>query len=186
MAIKFGIPGDVGSFSEEAALLYTKQDSVAISFMYLLDMDGVLSAIEKQEIDLGILPVVNLQGGLVQPALQAMGKHLFTPIDEIWLHVYQSLLVIPGTLAHQITNIVSHAQSFAQCKDYLRKEFQDIALIEWCNTAKAARDLAAGTLAACNAVIASERCAELYGLEIMAQNIQDSTNNLTAFIVVKK
>jgi prephenate dehydratase len=148
-------------------------------------MEGILAAIERKEIDLGIIPVVNRQGGLVKPAIVAMGKHLFTPIDEFWLLVQQCLLVLPGTKAQQITKIVSHPQGLAQCKQFIQTKFKDREIIEWCNTAKAAKDLAEGNLGSSAAVIASERCADLYGLEVMARNIQDSDRNLTAFILVK-
>ena len=52
-----------------------------------------------------------------------------------------------GNESHQITNIVSHPQGLTQCKRYLQKEFRELELIEWCDTAKAARDLAEGHLA---------------------------------------
>ena len=108
--------------------------------------------------------MVNLIGGLVKPALQAMGKHLFKPIDYFWLQIQQCLLVLPGTNSQQITQIVSHPQGLAQCKNYLQKEFNNIELREWCDTAKAGKDLAEGTLDPGSAVIAPEGCAEIYGL----------------------
>ena len=185
MAIIMGVSGDQGSFSEEATLLYAKQKGIHPILHYLIDMEGVLSALEQQTIELGILPVVNLQSGLVKPAFEAMGRHLFHPIDELWLHVRQCLLVLPGTTCQQITNIVSHPQGLAQCKHYLQKKFKGVVLHEWCDTAKAAKDLAEGVFAADTAVIAPERSAKLYGLDVLAREIQDSNSNLTAFILVK-
>lgn len=185
MPIRFGVSGDVGSFSEEAAMLYAQQQNMTMSLVHLIDMEGVLAAIERKEIELGILPVVNLQGGLVKDAFQAMGKHLFTPIDELWLLVQQCLLVLPGTEYHQITSIVSHPQGLAQCEHYLKKNFKEIERIEWSDTAKAAKDLAEGNLGPGTAVIAPERCAQLYGLEVMASSIEDNKRNLTAFILVR-
>ncbi len=183
--IKLGVSGDLGSFSEEAALLYAKQNGLTVTLHYLIDMEGVLAALEKQEIELGILPVVNLNGGLVKPALEAMGKHLFRPVDELWFQVNQCLMVLPGTDKLQITRIVSHPQGLAQCRHYLEKEFNTIDCVEWCDTAKAAKDLAEGRLDASCAVIAPERAAQIYGLEVMAKGIQNSNPNLTAFILVK-
>ncbi|HAT1659447.1 TPA: chorismate mutase [Legionella pneumophila] len=185
-AIRFGVSGDIGSFSEEAALLYAKEKDINVHLIHLLDMDGVLNAIENETIDLGILPVVNLLGGLVKPAFQAMGKYSFTPIDEIWHDINQCLLVKPNTQHHKITHIVSHPQGLAQCKKFLRHKFKDAKKIEWIDTAKAARDLAEGILPPHTAVIASTRCAPLYGLQMRARNIQDSYQNKTAFILVKK
>lgn len=183
--IKMGISGDVGSFSEEAAIDYAKRENIALSPHYLIDMEGVLSALEKGEIEKGILPVVNLLGGLVKPAFLAMGRHSFTPIDELWHKVQQCLLVLPGTRPEQITAIVSHPQGLAQCKHYLARDFKTIPQVEWLDTARAARDLAEGQLEATSAVIAPARAAEVYGLSLMAKNIQDSEKNLTAFIIVE-
>jgi prephenate dehydratase len=185
MAIIMGVSGDKGSFSEEAALLYAKQKGIYPVLRYLIDMEGVLNAIEQRDIDLGILPIVNLQGGLVTPALHAMGKHLFQLVDELWLYVKQCLLVLPGTRRQQIKKIVSHPQGFAQCAHYLQKEFKGALQQEWCDTAKAAKDLAGGVFAADTAVIAPKKSAALYGLHVLASDIQDSSPNLTAFILVK-
>ncbi|KTD44337.1 prephenate dehydratase domain-containing protein [Legionella parisiensis] len=186
MITLFGISGDAGSFSEEAALIYTRQKGIDPALIHLLDMEGVLNAIENGSIDLGILPVVNLLGGLVKPAFQAMGRHLFTPVDELWHEINQCLLVNPGVQDAQITHIVSHAQGLAQCKQFLRKQFKETEQIEWIDTAKAAKDLAEGILPSHAAVIAPARCAELYNLEIKAANIHDRHPNRTAFILVKK
>jgi prephenate dehydratase len=180
-----GVSGLRGSFSEEAGVQYAKKVNIDPSFTYLLDMEGVLSAIEKREIEFGILPVVNLQGGLVKPAFEAMGKHLFTVIDELWLEVNQCLLALPGTELAHITGIASHPQALAQCRAYITRMDTDAECIEWCDTAKAASDLADGGLSSTTAVIAPQRCASIYGLEILAKNIQDSHPNLTAFIIVK-
>lgn len=124
MTTSFGISGDAGSFSEEAALIYAHRKGIKSSMIHLLDMEGVLDAVEKGTIDLGIIPVVNLIGGLVKPAFQAMGRHLFTPIDELWHEINQCLLVKPGIQVHQIKHIVSHPQGLAQCRQYLQKNLK--------------------------------------------------------------
>lgn len=183
--IKMGISGDRGSFSAEAAALYTQQQSLDVTFNYLIDMEGVLSALGKREIELGILPVVNWNGGLVKPALKAMGKYGFVPVDELWFHVNQCLLVLPGTPKQHITCIVSHTQGLAQCTQYLEKEFKSIDRLEWCDTARAAKDLSQGRLESNCAIIASAQAAKNYSLEIMAQGIQNSNPNLTGFIIVQ-
>lgn len=185
MTIRFGVSGEIGSFSEEAALSYANQQGMNPSFVYLVDVAGVLEALENEQIDLGIFPVVNLQGGLVKPAFLAMGTYPFQFIDEIWLHVYQSLLGLPGTTLKKISQVVSHPQGLLQCKDYLAKTFDGVKQLHWINTAQAAKKLSEGHFDKNSAVIASKRCAALYGLEVLAENIQDSDLNLTAFIVVK-
>lgn len=183
--IRFGVSGDRGSFSEEAALQYGKEKHINMSLIYLIDMEGVLEALEQGDIKLGILPVVNLTGGLVQPAFEAMGRHAFKLIDSFWLEVNQCLLAEKGTQLSEITHIASHPQGLLQCKDYLSKTMGKASLIEWCDTAQAALTLAQGVMPKYTAVIAPERCKDLYGLDLIAKNIQDTNPNLTAFIVVE-
>ncbi len=180
-----GVSGEAGSFSEEAALFYMQKIGLQYSIIYLLDMKGVLQAVQDKKINIGIFPVANLVGGLVKPAFEAMGEYLFTPIDELWLQVDQCLLVKPGTRITDIKKIISHSQALLQCKQYLKNTFKNAELVEWIDTAKAAHDLSIGKLASSIAVIASAQCAKIYHLEIIEQDIQDGHPNLTAFIIAK-
>lgn len=182
--MRLGVSGDKGSFSEEAAELYAMRACVHPTLDYLIDMEGVLAAVEAGVVDVGIFPVVNLLGGLVKPAFVAMGRHAFTPIDALWLEIHQCLLVWPGTMQEQITTIVSHPQGLAQCQHYLDKTFKGVAQQAWIDTAKAVRDLAEGQLPRTAAVIAPAHAASVYDMEVMARDIQDKTPNLTAFMIV--
>jgi prephenate dehydratase len=184
--ISIGVSGDAGSFSEEAALLYAQQAGIKPKLSYLIDMEGVLAALDKKRIDLGIFPVVNSRGGLVQTAFEAMGKHLFTMVDEVWLDVKQNLLAKKGVKKSQIKTITSHPQAISQCERHLQKEFPNVKLVDYEDTAKAARDLSLGKLNNSTAVIAPALCAKIYGLQIIGKNIQDNHPNLTTFIVVRK
>jgi len=180
-----GVAGDEGSFSEQAGWQYAKKMKMQVSLVYLTDMEGVLAAVEAGQVETGIFPVVNVRGGLVMMAFAAMGRHAFTPIDECWLEVNQCLLVLPGTKKEHITKIISHAQGLAQCQDYLQHYFPQAEQIAWQDTAKAAKELAQGKFHAQSAVIAPARSAELYGLDILAKDIQDMKPNLTGFVIVK-
>lgn len=181
-----GVAGDEGSFSAEAGMLYAARAEFQPTLRYLIDMEGVLAAVEAGQVDLGIFPIVNLRGGLVQPALLAMGKHLFLPFDELWLNVHQCLLTLPDTDMRHIKKIVSHPQGLRQCQRYLQEKFNGVPQIAWIDTAKAARDLAAGNLDKTTAVIAPAAAAKLYHLTVLDHNIEDDQPNLTAFILVKK
>ena len=183
---KLAVSGDAGSFSEEAGRLYAKQNNLAVDFIYAIDMEGVLSATDRGEAALGIFPVVNSRGGLVQTALSAMGRHFFNLVDELPMEVNQCLMALPDVKKSAIKQVVSHPQAFSQCAEYLKKNFPRAKLIEWPDTAKAARDLSAGIIPADSAVIAPARSAELYGLKILARGIQDERPNITTFIIVKK
>lgn len=179
-----GVSGEAGSFSEEAGLLYAQRTGIEPTLAYLTDMEGVLSAIAAKTIDIGIFPVVNSRGGLVKMAFDAMGNYLFTMIDEVWLDIRQCLLALPAMTVQQIDKIISHPQAIAQCERYLLQQFKQAELVEWQDTAKAARELSEGKFGNTAAVIAPERAARLYGLQVIVKDIQDNHPNLTTFIVV--
>ncbi|MBI2484439.1 chorismate mutase [Candidatus Uhrbacteria bacterium] len=184
--IKLGVSGDQGSFSEEAGLLYANREGLNAEIVYSIDMEGVLSSLDQEKTDLGIFPVVNSRGGLVQTAFEAMGCHLFRLVDEVWIEIQQCLLAYDGVEKKDVIQIATHPQAISQCERYIKREFPDAKLIDWEDTAKAARDLASGTLPRATAVIAPARAAHLYGLTVLEKSIQDQHPNLTTFIVVSK
>jgi prephenate dehydratase len=184
--IAIAVAGDAGSFSEEAGLLYAQRNGLTTKILYVIDMEGVLTALDRKKADLGIFPVVNSRGGLVQTAFEAMGNHLFKFIDEVWFEVYQCLMVKPGVTKKQIKKIATHPQAISQCERYISREFPKVKLIEWADTAKAARDLSKGILSRDTAVIAPARSAQIYKLKLLAKGIQDNHPNMTTFIVVRK
>lgn len=183
--IFLGVSGDVGSFSEQAGLEYAEKNNIKVELVHLMDMEGVLAAIDARKVDIGIFPVVNFRGGIVKPAFDAMGKYSFIPIDDIWLNVQQCLLVRKDTKISSIQKIVSHPQALAQCQNFLKNNYAEAKLIEWIDTAKAAKDLAEYKLDEFTAVLAPEQSAKMYDLNLLAHNIQDENPNFTVFIVVK-
>jgi prephenate dehydratase len=183
---RFGVFGDAGSFSETAGMLYAKNNSVAASFIYLPGMEDLLAALGRGELDIAVFPVVNYRGGIVKTAFEAMGKYPFAMVDSLRLNVQHCLITLPGTALKSITKIATHPQAFAQCSYYLQKDFSEAERIVWADTAGAARDLAAGKLPADCAVIASERAAKIYNLEVTKKSIQDDPDNFTIFVIVKK
>jgi prephenate dehydratase len=182
--MKLGLSGLKGSFSEEAALLYAKKEGLTVEPIYCLDMAGVLKALKEGSIETGIFPVVNSIGGLVETAFEAMGQYNFKMTDKLPFEVNQCVLVLPGTKREDIKQVTSHPQALAQCKNYLAREFPNAHLVNWSDTASAARDLADGTLPKNTAVLASPQAAD-YGLEVMESSVHDQNPNLTTFIIVK-
>ena len=187
MTIKIGVSGDVGSFSEEAGLSYIKKAQLKdTELLYLIDMAGVMSALDSGNIDIGVFPVVNNNSGLVWPAFEAMGKYAFQIIDEIHLDVEQCIFAKKMIPLTEISAIYSYPPAFNQCKLFLKNEVSGIPQINWDDMAKAARDLSNGKLPEKSAVIGSRRSCNVYGLSILATNIQDVKPNVTMFVVLKK
>ena len=184
--LRIGISGNRGSFSEEAANHYCHKNQISdYELNYLISVERVLQALDDQEIDQGIFPIENSNGGIVYEAVHAMSRHIFG-IDTIFeIDVRHCLLVKPGVNVGDINLVVSHPQGLKQCRMYLKKKWESTDLKEYADTAQAAADLRDGILSEQTAVIASRACAELYGLDILEENIQDLKFNFTSFIATK-
>ena len=185
--MKIGIMGAEGSFSEEAARTHiTKEGLEGVEILFLVSAERVLTALEAGEIEQGIFPIENSNGGIVIEAVHAMAAHRFTVAKMFEIDVHQNLIAKKGVNPEQITAITSHDQALKQCRMYLKRKWPGVEIEEYVDTAKAAADLANGTLSETTAVIASKRAAELYGLDIIEESIQDLKFNYTSFVVAER
>lgn len=182
-----GLSGAHGSFSEQAAGEYARVNNLSkLKLEYLISVENVLTALDEGKIDLGIFPIENSNGGVVLEAIRAMSQHIFNIKNIFEIPVIHCLLAMPNIKKEDIKKISSHDQAIKQCKMYLRRRFPQTEIIEWPDTAKAAKDLSGGKLTLDTAVIAPESCAKLYGLEILEKGIQDLKFNYTSFLAVTK
>lgn len=182
--MKIGIMGATGSFSEKAAETYISEHGTShAEIIPLISAEAVLTAVEDGQVHTGIFPIENSNGGIVIEAVHAMAKHRFAIERMFEIDVHHMLLVQPGVTAARVTTIASHDQALKQCRMYLQRAWPDAEIQPYSDTAKAAEDLKANTLPATTAVIAPRRCAELYGLEVLEESIQDLKFNYTTFVV---
>ena len=151
--------------------------------LYFESFEGVFSAVEKGMCRYGILPIENSTAGSVTQVYDLMEKHHFYICGAQKLRIDHRLMRKPGGTA-PITEIVSHEQALRQCSAYLAAH-PEIRATAMENTALAAEFVAASERDDL-AVIASRACAELYGLEIVADGISDSENNYTRFICISR
>lgn len=187
LAMKIGVMGARGSFSEQAGELYIKKENHRdAEILPLISAENVLMALNKGEIDRAIFPIENSNGGIVLEAVYAMAKHTFEIETMFELDVHHMLLVKPHVTASHIETVASHDQALKQCRMYLKRTWPECDIMPYADTAKAAEDLAAGILPDTTAVIAPKRAAELYGLQILEESIQDLKFNYTVFVVAKK
>jgi prephenate dehydratase len=184
---KVGVMGARGSFSEKAGEEYLSQEKITDGeIVPLVNAESVLAAVEEGTIDVGIFPIENSNGGIVIEAVHAMAKHRFTIERMFEIDVHHMLLVKPGMTASHITAVSSHDQALKQCRMYLKRVWPSADIVPYMDTAKAAEDLSNGIIPDTTAVIAPRRCAELYGLEILEESIQDLKFNYTVFVVATK
>jgi len=182
-----GVSGGLGSFSEEACQYYCQKNKTEdYEIKYLISVENVLASLDKKEIDLGIFPIENSNGGIVYEAVYAMAKHIFNIDNFFEIDIRQNLLALPGVKREEIRKIASHQQALRQCRMYLKRNWPGAELIEWPDTAQAAKDLKEGKFSQDTAVIAPLGCAKLYGLEVLEEKIQDLKFNFTTFLAVSK
>lgn len=176
--------GSPRKFSEKAAEDHINAEGLrGATIVPLVSAEKVLQAVEVGEIDRGIFPIENSNGGIVLEAVYAMAAHRFTVRQMFELDVHHMLLVKPGTTSSHIATVTSHDQAIKQCRMYLKRIWPDATITPYADTAKAAADLAADVLPDSTAVIAPRRCAEIYGLEVLDESIQDLKFNYTTFVV---
>ncbi len=144
-----------------------------------------LEAIVNDENSLCVLPIENSIEGIVRETIDNLLKIKDEAIKiqgEICLPI-NHLLLSKSNDKSTITKIISHPQALAQCSKYLYKNFKDAELKEVSSTSYAAQKVAQEndvTIAA----IANETCANLFGLNILSQNINDECDNKTRFYIL--
>jgi prephenate dehydratase len=171
--------GEAGAYSEEAVRLHFGNGVVSLPCRAF---EHVFETVEEGEADYAAVPVENSTAGSINKAYDLLLDHDLKVHGEILLRVHHNLLAVPGT-GEAIREVRSHHQALAQCEDYLNR--QGLIAVPWYDTAGSAKDLAANPAEGVG-VIASRLAAEHYGLEIVAERIEDLQNNFTRFFVVGK
>ncbi|MDY0012821.1 MAG: prephenate dehydratase [Rhodocyclaceae bacterium] len=171
--------GPAGTFSEGAA---RKQFGAAPEFLPSGAIDDVFRAVEAGNADYGVVPVENSTEGAVGRTLDLMLSSPLQVCGEVTLRIHQNALSRCASLG-EVKRVYSHAQSLAQCHEWLNRQLPGVPRIPVVSNGEAAR-LAAEEEGAC--AIAGEAAAEEYGLATLAQHIEDDPNNTTRFLVIAK
>jgi len=174
--LRIGYLGPRGSFSHTAAMLKFGQ---SVEYEPLADIRSIFDEIGKGHCDLGIVPIENSIGGGVIETLDALIDSDVKVCSEVLMAIHHNLLA--NCSLQDIGKIYSKPEVFAQCRNWLSATFKEAQTIPVASTAKAAQ-LAAEEPGA--AAIGSRVAAELYGLKIVCENIEDVANNTTRFLVV--
>ncbi|WEG12307.1 prephenate dehydratase [Pullulanibacillus sp. KACC 23026] len=178
--MKVGYLGPEGTFSEAASIDYfTAPGTVRIPFMTFWE---ILEAVRGGEVDQGILPIENSIEGSVTSVLDGLQHYTDLYINgEMILNVEQNLMVLEGTELEDLTEIWSHPQPIAQCRQYLQK--LNVETKTFGSTAQAAAALKNAQNSRVG-VLGPAWTAEKFGLKMIARNIQDVEENHTRFIAI--
>ena len=165
-----GIPG---ANSEIAVRQHFGEDVDAIPCQ---DFIHLFAALQAHEVDFSLLPVENALAGSVSGAYELLLDHDVRIQAEVILHVHHALLANPDTSLENVTTVRSHPQALLQCQRFLQRH--NIETVGWYDTAGAAKDLSESPRPGV-AVIAPRLAGELYGLELLAADIEDERFNYT-------
>lgn len=169
--------GPEGTFTQAAAL---KHFGHAIHTVPVQAIDQVFREVEAGSVDYGLVPVENSTGGMVSHTLDILVHSPLKVCGEVELRIHQHLMGRMSSL-QDVTCVYSHSQSLMQCRGWLDSHLPGIRRVDLSSNAEAARRAAAEPGAA---AIAGEVASQLYGLSILAPNIEDRPDNTTRFLVL--
>lgn len=178
---KVGFQGVEASFSHQALIEYFGPERATSCFPSFKD---VFDALDRGDIEYGILPIENSSTGVITEVYDLLRKYGFYIVGEKCLKVDHNLLGIKGTKLSDINEVYSHEQGFLQSKDFF-DEHKEWRLIPYLNTAKSALYISRENLKS-KACVASKKAAEIYGLDILKENINYNKNNYTKFVIIGK
>ena len=179
MSKRLGFLGPAGTFTEEAAVLY---DSSA-QLVPFPSVSAVGSAVVAGMVEEGVVAIENSIEGSVTDTLDLLvhGSQLAIT-DEVVLPISHCLLVLPGTQANEIKVIYSHPQALAQSRRFLERCFPKAQMEAALSTAAGVEEVKKGDGSI--AAVATRRASELYGVEVLASDIQETSTNVTRFVVL--
>jgi len=176
-ALSVAFLGPLGSYSEEAA---SKQFGGLSNPVQCGSIDEVFRLVEGERVDYGVVPVENSTEGAIGRTLDLLMQTSLNICGEVALPVHHNLISKQADKA-ALRCVYAHAQSLAQCHEWLNQHLPNVERHAVASNSEAAR-LAAeeeGT-----AAIASLRAAELFSLNLLAENIEDDPRNTTRFLVL--
>ena len=153
----------------------------SVEYEPLADIISIFDEVSKGHCDLGLAPVENTKGGGVIETLDALIDSNVKICAEVQMAIHHSLL--GNCSLEEIEKIYSKPEVFAQCRNWLSATFKEAQTVPVASTAKAAQMAVNEPKAA---AIGSNVAAEMYGLRIICENIEDIANNITRFLVIGK
>ncbi len=174
---RIAFQGEPGAYSHEAC----RQARPEMQALPCRTFEDAIEAVRKGEADLAMLPVENSTYGRVadiHSLLPGSGLHI---IDEAFVRVHINLLALPGTPLSDVRSAMSHTVLLGQCREFLREHgLKAVTGADTAGSAKVVAERGDPSLGA----LASELAGEIYGLNVLARQIEDQANNTTRFLVM--
>jgi len=169
--------GAPGAFSHEACTALRPWD-VAVPFETFA---AAIEALKTGDCYCALIPVENSSIGVVEPAATLVRESGLPVVAEAWRPIRHALMGLEGARIADLKRVLSHPIALAQCEQTLKG--MRLNVVEHFDTAGAARDVAeAGDPT--QAAVAPVGAAEVYGLSILRNDLQDSSDNRTRFVLL--
>ncbi|KAJ1424286.1 Prephenate dehydratase [Sesbania bispinosa] len=177
--LRVAYQGVQGAYSESAAQkAYPNCEAVPCE-----QFDTAFEAVERWLVDRAVLPIENSLGGSIHRNYDLLLRHRLHIVGEVKYAVHHCLMANHGVKLEDLKRVLSHPQALAQCENTLTR----LGLVREAvdDTAGAAKHVAFHKLKDAGAV-ASSAAAKIYGLNILAQDIQDDSDNVTRFLILAR
>lgn len=167
--------GEPGAYSEIAALRFGTPQPFE-------SFDEVFAAVLSKKCDYGVIPIENSLGGSIHQNYDLLQNQPVVILAETFVKVEHCLQGLPGSSTEKARKVLSHPQALAQCRNFIAEHpgIKAEAAYDTAGSAKIVADGGDPTILA----IASKRAAELYGLEILRENLADEEWNITRFFCI--
>ncbi len=177
--MKVSFQGEPGAYSEQAVFNYFgKVETVPCE-----SFDAMFDAVVSGKSDAALAPIENSLAGSIHQNYDLLLRHDLHIVGEYFLRVQHCLIVNPGVKMEDIKKAISHPQALGQCAGYLRSHgIKAEQVYDTAGSVKMLKESGARDVAA----IASKRAAELYGMQILQEGIEDNPENFTRFLAVRR
>ena len=175
--LKIAFLGPAGTFSQAAAL---KHFGHSIQAMPMASIEEVFQEVRARNADFGVVPIENSVEGSVHHTQDLFVESDLKICGEVELRIQQNLLCAAEDIS-KIERVYSHAQSLGQCREWLKANLPNAEKIAVSSNAEAARRARNSPEFA---AIGPEAAAQIYGLKIVRQNVEDRPDNTTRFVVL--
>lgn len=179
MTGRIAFQGELGAYSHEAC----RQARPGMEAVPCHTFEDAIEACKSGAVDLAMLPVENSTYGRVADIHTLLPGSGLRIVDEAFVRVHISLLAVPGTKLADVKQAMSHTVLLGQCRDFLKSH--SIGVVTGADTAGSAKAVAERGEPAL-AALASELAGEIYGLDVLARQIEDQANNTTRFLVMSR
>lgn len=169
--------GPAGTFSQQAVHKHFGHEAEALAEA---DIDACFQAVETGRADFAVVPVENSTEGVIGRTLDLIVASTLKICGEVMLPIHQTLMRKHGGLSG-IQRVYGHAQSLAQCQQWLARHLPNAERVSVVSNSEGARCAAAEPDAA---TLGSEAAAELYGLDVVEARVEDEASNTTRFLVL--